>query len=65
MEDGSVSKDVLYGQLVTDRRPMRSPALRYKDACKRDFNASLNTSGRLWPKIAPPGDSRSTAASES
>ena len=44
MEDGSISKDLLYGELVTGKRRTGRPPLRYKDTCKRDFKAlGINT----------------------
>ncbi|CAH1258874.1 Hypp2100 [Branchiostoma lanceolatum] len=39
MEDGRIPKDVLYGQLAIGSRRAGRPALRFKDACKRDMKA--------------------------
>ena len=39
MEDGSIPKDMLYGELATGSRPAGRPTLRYKDVCKRDLRA--------------------------
>lgn len=39
MEDGRIPKDILYGELATGTRPTGRPALRYKDACKRDLKS--------------------------
>ena len=47
MEDGRIPKDLLYGELVTGKRPTGRPQLRYKDTCKRDRNAlGINTNAR-------------------
>ena len=40
MEDGRVSKDVLYGELTSGSRPVGRPMLRYKDVCKREMNSA-------------------------
>ena len=37
MHDGSVPKDILYGELATGSRPTGRPTLRYKDVLKRDL----------------------------
>ena len=37
MEDGRIPKDILYSELATGTRPTGRPALRFKDACKRDL----------------------------
>ena len=39
MKDGRIPKDLLYGKLATGKRPTRRPQLRFKDVCKRDFQA--------------------------
>jgi len=51
MEDGRLPKDVLYGQLATGTRPVGRPALRYKDACKRDLKACCITA-ETWETLA-------------
>ena len=33
------SKDLLYGELATGKRPTGRPQLRFKDVCKRDLHA--------------------------
>ena len=38
MEYGRIPKDLLYGELVTGKRPSGHPQLRYKDTRKRDLN---------------------------
>ena len=40
MEDGRISKDILYGKLETRTRTVRRPGLRFMDVCKRDMEAS-------------------------
>ena len=40
MEDGRISKDILYGKLATRTRTVRRPGLRFMDVCKRDMEAS-------------------------
>ena len=39
MEDGRIPKDLLYGGLVTGKRPNGLPQLRYKDTCKCELKA--------------------------
>ena len=39
MKDGRIPKDFLYGELATGKRPTGRPQLRFKDVCKRDFQA--------------------------
>ena len=39
MKDGRLPKDILYGQLTNGARPVGRPALRFKDAYKRDMKA--------------------------
>ena len=44
MEDGCIPKDLLYGELVTGKRPTGCPQLPYKDTCKRDLKVlGMNT----------------------
>ena len=44
MKDGCIPKDLLYGKLVTGKRPTGRPQLRFKDVCKRDLQAlGINT----------------------
>ena len=44
MKDGRIPKDLLYGELATWKRPTGRPQLRFKDVCKRDFQAlGINT----------------------
>ena len=51
MEDGSISKDILYGELAVGKRPRGRPQLRYKDVCKRDMRA-LEIDPESWEDIA-------------
>jgi len=39
MKDGRLPKDIMYGELVTGKRPQGRPQLRFKDVCKRDLKA--------------------------
>ena len=44
MKDGRISKDLLYGELATEKRSTGRPQLRFKDVCKRDLQAlDINT----------------------
>ena len=44
MKDGRIPKDLLYGELATEKRPTGRPQLRFKDVCKRDLQAlGINT----------------------
>ena len=44
MEDGCIPKDLLYGELVSGKRPIGRLQLWYKDICKRDLKAlGINT----------------------
>lgn len=36
--DGCIAVDLLYGELVDDRRPLGQPRLKFKDICKRDLH---------------------------
>ena len=51
MEDGCLPKDILYGQLTSGARPVGCPALRFKDACKRDMKA-CDISPKGWEAVA-------------
>ena len=51
MEDGRIPKDVFYGQLASGSRRVGRPALRYKDACKRDMKA-CNIDTTDWEIVA-------------
>lgn len=37
MDKGCISKDLLYGELAEESRPVGRPRLRYKDSCKEDL----------------------------
>ena len=50
-DDGRISKDLLYGELVQGKRLTGRPQLRFKDACKRDLNA-LNIDKNNWQATA-------------
>ena len=50
IEDGRISKDPLYGQLVSG-----CPALRYKDVCKRDLKLT-DLDPDNWEKLADDRD---------
>ena len=39
MEDGRISKDLLYGELAEGKRNTGRPQLRFRDVCKRDMKA--------------------------
>ena len=39
MDDGRITKYLLYGELVYGKRPTGRPHLRYKDVCKRNLKA--------------------------
>ena len=41
MEDGRIPRDVLYGKVSSDARCILHPALRFRDACKRDMKSAL------------------------
>ena len=51
MEDGWIPKDLLYGELADGKRNIGRPALRFKDACKRDMK-TLNIDTTTWEEIA-------------
>ena len=51
MEDGHLPKDILYGQFCSGARPVGRPALRFKDACKRDMKA-CDISPKGWEAVA-------------
>ena len=50
MEDGRLPKDILCGQLASGARPEGRPALRFKDACKRDMKA-YDISPKGWKAV--------------
>ena len=39
-EDGRIPKDVLYGELASGARCVGRPALRFRDACKRNIKSA-------------------------
>ena len=44
MKDGRIPKDILCGELATEKRPTGRPQLRFKDICNRDLQAlGINT----------------------
>ncbi|KAI8505331.1 hypothetical protein Bbelb_174400 [Branchiostoma belcheri] len=51
MEDGRIPKDILYGELVTGRRPVGRPALRFRDVCKRDMKCT-DIDPASWEQLA-------------
>ena len=51
MEDGRLSKDILYGKFASGSRPVGRPMLRYKDVYRRDMkSAEINPD--LWEAAA-------------
>ena len=43
-EYGRIPKDLLYGELETEKRPTGRPQLHFKDICKKDLQAlGINT----------------------
>ena len=51
MEDGRLPKDILYGQLTSDARPVGRSVLKFKDACNRDMKA-CDISPKDWEAVA-------------
>ena len=51
MEDGHISKDILYRELASGKRNSGCPQLRLKDACKRDMKA-LDINTETWEDFA-------------
>ena len=51
MDDARIPKDLLYGELVQEKRPTGRPQLRFKDVCKRDLKA-LNIDQNNWEATA-------------
>ena len=47
MDDGRISKDLLYGEIAEAKRPIGRPKLRFKDVCKRDLK-SVGVSADSW-----------------
>ena len=47
MEDGRISKDLLYGELEFGSRPVGRPMLRFKDVYERDMLATGLSSGNV------------------
>ena len=51
MQDGQISKDMLYGKLSTGFRPTGRPVFHFKDVCKGDIKAgNINAAG--WEALA-------------
>jgi len=42
MEDGLIPKDILCGELASERRTTGRPQMRYKDVCERDWTSTLS-----------------------
>ena len=55
MKDGRIPKDLLYGELATEKRPTGRPKLRFKDVCKRDLQA-LGINSDSWKVTATDRD---------
>ena len=55
MEDGRISKDLLHGELATEKRPTGRPQLRFKDICKRGLQA-FGTNIDSWKVAATDRD---------
>ena len=51
MQDGRISKDILYGELATGSRPGGRPVLRYKIVCKQDMKTG-NINPADWEATA-------------
>jgi len=51
MDDGRIPKDIMYGELASGRRPISRPALRFKDACKRDMKL-IDINSNTWESLA-------------
>ena len=58
-EDGRIPKNLLYGELATEKRPTGRSHLRFKDVCKRDLQA-LGITTDSWEATAAemPGDTQ-------
>ena len=55
IEGGCIPKDLLYGKLVTGKRPTGRPQLSFKYVCKRDLQAlGINTD--VWEVTATDRD---------
>ena len=51
MKDGRIPKDILYGEMATEKRPTGRPQLRFKALCKRDLQA-LSINADSWKVTA-------------
>ena len=51
MFDGRIPKDILYGELMSGKRKIGRPHLRFKDVCKRDMKA-IGMNIDAWEDIA-------------
>ncbi|TWW67246.1 hypothetical protein D4764_02G0002870 [Takifugu flavidus] len=51
MDDGHISKDILFAELSSGKRQKGRPQLRYKDVCKQDLK-SFNISLDIWEVTA-------------
>ena len=51
MEDGRITKDILYGELALGRITTGRPHLRYKDVCERDMKA-VDIDTMFWEGLA-------------
>ncbi|XP_069179297.1 uncharacterized protein [Procambarus clarkii] len=51
MGDGRIPKDLLYGELMQEKRPTGKPQLRYKDVCKSDLKA-MDVDLGMWKTLA-------------
>ena len=51
MEDAHIPKDILYGELASEKRNCGRPQLRFKDACKRNMKA-LDINTETWEDLA-------------
>ena len=51
MQDGRITKDLLYGGLAHGKRKTGRPYLRFKDVCKRDMKSThIDTDD--WEKLS-------------
>lgn len=63
MKDGHLPKDVFYGELMLDSRPIGRPMLLNKDVCKRDLK-SADIYPDSWEITTPDGLKRAEARRE-